>query len=149
SPLVSEELRFEELFGKSGAVDGQERLAGPRRGGVNRSSQNFLAGPRLSGQKDRRLRRGNPGDEVQDGAPAPGCPVDLPGTRRMGGQLLGEGGQTALEPPGLISSGLGQARLFCELLVRERERDLVGDPSGQIDVLVPVLPDGSREEGQT
>jgi hypothetical protein len=49
---VTEELGFEELVGKGGAVDGDKRPLAPARGVMNETRHHLLAGARFPGQQD-------------------------------------------------------------------------------------------------
>src|SRR5204863_590351 len=57
--LVAEHLRFDEIARQRGAVDGDERLAAapPRALAMDRGGDQLLAGARLPGDQDARLRR--------------------------------------------------------------------------------------------
>src|SRR5262249_25762894 len=48
--VITKELRFRGLLGKSGAVDSQKGLPGPGRSGVNRGGPAFLSRSRFSGR---------------------------------------------------------------------------------------------------
>ncbi len=60
APLVSEELRFDQLFGNRGAVHRHEGLVAPRPRGVQRSGHQLLAGSVFP--LDQHPRRGRPGE---------------------------------------------------------------------------------------
>src|SRR5207245_2601771 len=55
--LVAEELGFEDLLGKSRAVDRDPRLPGSRRALVDQAGDHLLARSRFAREEDRRLGR--------------------------------------------------------------------------------------------
>ncbi len=79
----AEELGLQQAFGNRRRVDADERLVGPRRGGMDGMREQFLAGAGLAEQQHRRFHRGA----------APGVPFDLQalgaGADEMGEAVLG------------------------------------------------------------
>src|SRR6185295_13789857 len=64
--LVAEELAFEERLGEGRAVDGHERLAGPRAPLVQGAGRQLLAGAALAAQQDGRVGGRRPAEEAVD-----------------------------------------------------------------------------------
>ena len=67
--LEAEELRLQQLLGKSGAVDGDERTAPARRHAVHVSCDHFLAGPGFAVDADGRFSCGNLPGTLENRAP--------------------------------------------------------------------------------
>ena len=63
---VTEQLRFEQRFGKCTAVDRDKRLFGTRAQIVDRPGDQFFSGSALAGDQDRRLHLGDGLDHLKD-----------------------------------------------------------------------------------
>jgi len=66
TPLVAEELAFEERFGKGAAVDRDQRPGGPRAQVVNEAREQFLPRPALPPNENRRPAGGDPPRKIDE-----------------------------------------------------------------------------------
>src|SRR5262249_10650174 len=120
--LVSEQLRFEQLFGERRAVEGDERAFAPRRRAVHEARSDFLPCPRFAQQQDRRVRRrylrclcehAPPRRRVAEDASITGAGIEL----------FGERTDARLELGRARVSGVGPLRRFVAPLAEEAERE--------------------------
>src|SRR5262249_45102492 len=138
APLVAEELRFEELLGKRGTVDRDERLSGARGAVVDEPGDDLLAGAGLARDEDRGLGRGDAADLLQDVLP----PARYPGHpgASLGLELARQGPDGGLGPARALA-GLGRKpRLLGQLLVGHHQRDPVREPTRDLDVVRAIAP---------
>ena len=108
----------------------------------------FLPGAGFPRQEYRRLRRRDPRDEVEHFAPALRVPDDLARSAEVGRERFHHGSQAPLEALLLLARFRGEPGFLRQLLVREHQRDLIGDPAGDVGVLLAILSHRPREEIQ-
>ena len=63
---MTEQRRIDDIGGDRLAVDLDDRPAGPKRRGVDRPGEGFLAGPRFADDEDREAVAGGLGGDRQD-----------------------------------------------------------------------------------
>ena len=145
--LVAEQLGLEQLIGKRRAVDGDEWPAASRRRVMNEARHDFLAGTRFAGEQHRRFRlrhaRGMrehilPLARVADDTPLAGARLELARERR----------NLCFEAGGVFPRGGVAALGFGEMLVRHRERQVIGHAAREVDVVIRKAPRIAREEEQ-
>ena len=130
--LVAEELRFEQLVGQRRAVDGDERAVAAPRGVVDEPRDDFLAGARLAGEQHRRLGLRHARGLRQHVLPLLAVADDA-AQAAAGLELAGQRGDLRLEP----AASRGSARaLLGQPLVRQRQRQVIGDAAREVDVVL-------------
>ncbi len=145
--LVAEQLRLQQRLRQRGAVERDERTAGPGRAAMDETGDHFLAGARLSRQQHRRLG-GRDLRGLGQGVRPPLRLADHASVTPRRRQLLLERLNPLLELSGPRALLRGAPLLLGEPLMRQREAHVVGDAPGHHHVLLRVLAGGLGEEGQ-
>ena len=128
--LVAEELRLEQLLGERRAVQGDERAAASRGCAMDESGDDFLAGAGLTGHEHGRVRLRDLGRLLQHLVPFRGFAHDADLSLRF--ELLREHLHPRFEPLGACLRLGGLSFRFDELLVRDRQRDVICDPARRL-----------------
>ena len=145
--LVAEQLRFEQLIGQRRAVDGDERARAAPRRVVDEAGDDFLAGAGLAGQQHRGLGVRDARRLRQHVLPLLRLPDDAAMTAaRL--ELAGQRRDLRLEPRGHLARFGVAARRLGQPLVRQRQREVVGDAPREVDVVVAERVGLPRQEEQ-
>ena len=146
--LVAEELRLEQLLGEGGTVQGHERPAAAGRCPMDVPGDDFLSRAGFTGDQNRRVRLRDLGGLLQHIAPLRRLADDA--DLRLRFELLGEHLHARLELLGACLDLRGVSLRLDELLVRDRQRDVIGDPACDRQIADrersrPLRPEGELE----
>ena len=112
---------------------------------MDEARDDLLAGARLAEEEGGGVRRRDLRRPLQDLLPRPGFAHDRPASSEPL-DLLGEGVDPACEPRGQGARLRGSSLLLGQPLMGEGQRDVVGDPSGEVGVLGSVRVGPPRQE---